>query len=260
VWRDYPLPFHQNAMQAAEAAREVFAQRGNDAFWRFHDLLFAHQRDGGLERPGLEQYATQVGVDIGRFRSALDQHTHQAAIRADIAAADATGADMGTPATFVNGVLVSGAQPFAAFQTAIDAALQGRGSSAAPPSGAPAPSPTAAQPSAPPAGGPQRIAASHILVMYADANRAPASITRTRDEARARAEDVLARARRGDSFADLARQFSDEPGAGPRGGSLGPFGRGVMVREFENAAFALHVGEIALVETQFGFHVVRRDE
>ncbi len=129
VWRDYPLPFHNNAMLAAEAAREAFAQRGNQGFWRFHHALFQNQQS--LERPTLERLAQEQGLDMARFRAALDNHTHQAAIRDDMAAADATGAQIGTPAFFINGKFVAGALPFEQFQQRIDAALQGGGGAAA---------------------------------------------------------------------------------------------------------------------------------
>lgn len=109
--------------------------------------------------------------------------------------------------------------------------------------------------------GPREIAARHVLVMYAGSERAPESITRTRDQAEARALEVLRRARAGEDFAALAREFSDEPGAGERGGSLGRFRRGRMVRAFEDAAFALDVNGISqVVETDFGFHVIQRTE
>ncbi|MEZ4408591.1 MAG: thioredoxin domain-containing protein [Polyangiales bacterium] len=129
VWRDYPLPFHNNAMPAAEAGREAFAQRGNQGFWRFHHALFQNQQS--LDRAGLERIAQEQGLDMARFRAALDNHTHQAAIRDDMAAADATGAQIGTPAFFINGKFVAGALPFEQFQQRIDAALQGGGGAAA---------------------------------------------------------------------------------------------------------------------------------
>jgi protein-disulfide isomerase len=122
VWRNYPLSFHPRAMQAAEAAMEVFAQQGNAGFWRYHDTLFANQR--ALERSDLESYAAAQGIDMRRFRAALDTHAHEAEIRADMAAADATGASIGTPATFVNGELVSGAVPMSEMQRVIDAHLR----------------------------------------------------------------------------------------------------------------------------------------
>jgi protein-disulfide isomerase len=109
VWRDYPLPFHNHAMLAAEAAREAHAQRGDAGFWRFYATLFENQQN--LERVDLERYAQDQGLDLARFRRALDNHTHQAAIRADMAAADATGAQIGTPAFFVNGRFFAGALP-----------------------------------------------------------------------------------------------------------------------------------------------------
>jgi protein-disulfide isomerase len=123
VWRNYPLPFHQEAGPAAEAATEVFAQRGADAFWQFHNTLFENQR--ALSRADLERYATQIpGMDMNRFRAALDNHTHQAAIQADMEAVRRAGAEIGTPSFFINGRLLQGAQPFPAFQQAIDRALR----------------------------------------------------------------------------------------------------------------------------------------
>lgn len=126
---------------------------------------------------------------------------------------------------------------------------------------------TAALPSAPapaapgraPEAGPATIGASHVLVMHRASERVPPTVTRTREEARARIDDVLRRARAGQDFAALAREFSDEPGAATSGGSLGTFGRGSMVPPFERAAFALTVGQISdVVETGFGFHVIKR--
>lgn len=122
VWRNYPLPFHNDAPLAAEAAMEVHAQRGDAGFWAYHDLLFANQR--AIGRAELETYAQQVGgVDMARFRTALDNRTHRALVEADIAAVRASGARIGTPSFFINGRLVQGAQPFEAFRVAIDREL-----------------------------------------------------------------------------------------------------------------------------------------
>jgi protein-disulfide isomerase len=123
VWRNYPLPFHQQAMPAAEAAMEVFAQRGDAAFWQFHDILFENQR--ALSREDLERYAGQIsGIDMARFRRALDDNTHRAAVQADMDAVREAGARIGTPSFFINGRLLQGAQPFPAFEQAIQRALQ----------------------------------------------------------------------------------------------------------------------------------------
>ena len=123
VWRDYPLPFHKDAQPAAQAAREVFAQKGNKAFWAYHDLLFANQKT--LSRENLEKFAEQVGgINMKAFKAALDSGKHKAAVDADMAAVAKAGARIGTPSFFINGKLVQGAQPFAAFKVAIDDALK----------------------------------------------------------------------------------------------------------------------------------------
>jgi protein-disulfide isomerase len=122
VWRDYPLPFHKDAQPAAQAAREVFAQKGNKAFWAYHDLLFQNQK--ALTRENLEKFAEQVGgINMKAFKAALDSGKHKAAVDADMAAVAKAGARIGTPSFFINGKLLQGAQPYAAFKTAIDDAL-----------------------------------------------------------------------------------------------------------------------------------------
>lgn len=123
------------------------------------------------------------------------------------------------------------------------------------PAPAPAPTPTAAP--APE----QTIAASHVLIQYKGSMRAAPTITRSKDEAKKLATEVMNKAKKGQDFVALAKQYSDEPGAKDRAGNLGKFSKGQMVKPFADAAFALKPGEISnVVETDFGFHVIKRTE
>ena len=120
----------------------------------------------------------------------------------------------------------------------------------------PEPEPPAA-PLPPPTG--ERYAASHILIAHVDAHAAADDVTRTRDEARELAAKLHEAALTGEDFGALAREHSDGPSA-PRGGSLGTFVTRTMIPEFEAAVASVDVNAIApLVETPFGFHVIRRD-
>jgi protein-disulfide isomerase len=117
VWRDFPLPFHENATPAALLAR---AARGQGRFWQLHKQLFASQ--AALDRAGLERAATAAGVDPAQVRAALEQPATRAALNADVAAASKLGV-RGTPTFFVNGRRLVGAQPFERFKTVIDEEL-----------------------------------------------------------------------------------------------------------------------------------------
>lgn len=116
AFRHYPLPFHQDARPAALASIEVQRQLGDEAFYRYHDLLFANQRSLGLD--DLVRFAEQVGANGPAVRAAVEQDTHAAALERDGAQVSEL-AVRGTPHTFVNGRPLSGAQPFEEFDTLV---------------------------------------------------------------------------------------------------------------------------------------------
>jgi protein-disulfide isomerase len=121
MWANNPLPFHQNAPAAHNAALEVFQQGGDAKFWAFHDILFQNQR--ALTREDLERYAQQVGgINMAQFRQALETNEHQAIIQEHQTLARQLGAS-GTPSFFINGRNLRGAQPFDAFKAVIDEEL-----------------------------------------------------------------------------------------------------------------------------------------
>ena len=98
------------------------------------------------------------------------------------------------------------------------------------------------------------VSLSHIFVE-------PTASTEQQDKIRPQAEAVLERIRAGEDFAALAKEYSQDPGSASQGGDLGFFGRGTMVPAFEDVAFGLKVGEVSgLVQSQFGFHIIRVEE
>jgi protein-disulfide isomerase len=119
VSRQFPLDIHPNAERAALAAQCAADQ---DRYWPFHDVLFKHQE--ALGKPDLAGYARQAGLDMDSYESCIHDPDTEAHIQHDIADGRRYGVT-GTPAFFINGRLVSGAQPFAQFKSALDAALEG---------------------------------------------------------------------------------------------------------------------------------------
>ena len=121
IWKNEPLPMHPNAKPAAEAAMGVFALKGNDAFWKFHDTAFHNQKE--LGDASYEQWAKDAGVDIAKFKAGLSAHTWAKKVEEDHQLAQKLGVN-GTPASFINGVSLSGAQPFEKFKAVIDQELK----------------------------------------------------------------------------------------------------------------------------------------
>jgi hypothetical protein len=108
---------------------------------------------------------------------------------------------------------------------------------------------------------PDRINVKHVLVRYAGARAAEASVTRDREHACLRAAEALDKLKGGTAFEDVVATYSDESGPTHRGGRLGDIERGDVAAPFADAAFELKVGEVSeVVETPFGFHVILRVE
>jgi len=112
--------------------------------------------------------------------------------------------------------------------------------------------------------------AKHLLVQYKGSKRAGAAITRTKEEAKKRAEEAAVKAAalakanpkiadKSKKFSELVGEYSDEPGAARRGGDLGRFRKGSMVPQFQEAVEKLKRGDVSgVVETPFGYHVILR--
>jgi protein-disulfide isomerase len=105
VFRNFPLPSHPDAALAAEAALAVRAQKGDKGYFEYHDKLYANMRN--LGRPVLEKLATEMGVNLARFKKALDAHTYKAQVDADRTFAETMGVP-GTPALYINGRIIMG--------------------------------------------------------------------------------------------------------------------------------------------------------
>ena len=118
VFKDFPLTrIHPQAYKASEAARCAGDQ---DKYWEYHDILFANTR--ALQPEKLKQYAADLKLDTAQFDACLDNNAYTAAVSKDLALGSQLGVS-GTPAFFVNGRFLSGAQPYSAFAELIDEAL-----------------------------------------------------------------------------------------------------------------------------------------
>jgi protein-disulfide isomerase len=117
VWKHQPLPFHPNALPAAEAAE---AAREQGKFWQMHDRIFASQRE--LSPDAYERFAKEIGLDVRRFQESVRSGRAKPRIEEDQKLAARIGAQA-TPTLFVNGERVEGAVPFATLKAVIDRKL-----------------------------------------------------------------------------------------------------------------------------------------
>ncbi|MAG08461.1 hypothetical protein CMO89_03235 [Candidatus Woesearchaeota archaeon] len=117
VYRDFPLRFHQNAQKASEAA-ECADEQGK--FWEYHDKIFENQ--GSIDVASLKKYASDLGLNTAKFNECLDSGKMADEVTKDLNDGAKLGVS-GTPAFFINGKLISGAQSFSAFKSIIDQEL-----------------------------------------------------------------------------------------------------------------------------------------
>lgn len=101
---------------------------------------------------------------------------------------------------------------------------------------------------------PERAKSRHILIKY------PGGAAKTDAEAKAKAEDILKQLQNGAKFEDLAKKYSEDTGSAQQGGELGFAQHGTMVPEFDQAIFSQKIGDIKIVKTQYGYHIVQVEE
>jgi protein-disulfide isomerase len=116
IWLNYPIPSHRNARPAASAALEALAQKGDAGFWKMHDKLFENQ--GNLNRQTLERLAKELGLDMKKFREALDNDKYAERLDREYALGQKLNIP-GTPSYFMNGRFMAGF-PLQTWSFAID--------------------------------------------------------------------------------------------------------------------------------------------
>jgi protein-disulfide isomerase len=119
VFRQFPLSFHPNAHEAAQASLAAHEQ---GKFWEYHDKLFANQQK--LDRASLEQYAKELGLDLAKFKKALDDKTYASTVDAELKLGEEVAVD-GTPTMFLNGARVPNPTDFEAVDKQIESAISG---------------------------------------------------------------------------------------------------------------------------------------
>ncbi len=122
VYKDFPLiSIHPEAKKSAEAARCVREQKGDEGYFKMHDKLFENSQDLSIEN--YKNWARTIGVNTEKFDKCLDEGKYGDAVEEELAYGESLGVT-GTPAFFVNGKMISGAQPFEVFKQIIDAELK----------------------------------------------------------------------------------------------------------------------------------------
>jgi len=117
IYRHFPLSFHANAKKAAEAS-ECAGEQGK--FWEIHDKIYENRTQ--LDIDSLKGYAKELGLNTSNFDKCLDDGKYAQKVADDMAESTQYGVN-GTPATFINGELISGAQPYENFAAIIDSLL-----------------------------------------------------------------------------------------------------------------------------------------
>ncbi|PYX36008.1 MAG: hypothetical protein DMG75_12010 [Acidobacteria bacterium] len=108
---------------------------------------------------------------------------------------------------------------------------------------------------------PEQVKVSHILIKTPLAGADGKIDSKGVEEAKKKAQDILNQLKAGAKFEDLAKKYSEDPGSGKQGGSLGWMGRGRTVPEFEKTAFSLPKGQLSgLVQSSYGYHIIRIDD
>ena len=268
VYKSVPDPDRPESLAAATAGLAVFANGGAKAFWSFYTDAFAGYPN--LGPADVIRWAARAGVAEGPLRRSQTSPSIDRVIAGNLALARQL--DVAAPHLLVNGVWVLSLSSPDAIQFAIEAELSRADELLA--AGTPREKVYAARTAEnlamkagralkalgpmPGAGG-QKFGAKHLLIMYQGARRSAPGVTRTKDQALARAREAMKRARAGERFEALVSEFSDEPSAAERGGDLGTFPQNAMFAEFQKGLEATAVGKISdVVETPFGFHVILR--
>ncbi|MBI4895146.1 MAG: thioredoxin domain-containing protein [Candidatus Aenigmarchaeota archaeon] len=120
VYKQFPLDIHSNAQKAAEASECAKDLGGEEAFWKIHDKMF--ENNEFLSISNLKKFASELNLNTTNFDSCLDSGAMADRVAADLKEGKKLGVS-GTPAFFVSGKLIEGAQPFTIFQKAIDSEL-----------------------------------------------------------------------------------------------------------------------------------------